>query len=209
MLVTAMITPRTTLRRDHAGFTLVELMITLIVMAVLLAVAVPSFRGTMRRSYVSGAMSTMNADLQFARAEAANRHQFVSVCRSTDGLICANGQDYDAGYIIYAYDAAAGGTNQVMTATSTTLTLLRYTAAQARVSIQATDANVLTFGQIGQPESNGTRPTMNFTVCGRTPGQTSGLGTNNNESPGGRLALGQSGSITSYKLSTSTTCVAS
>ncbi|UPG96725.1 GspH/FimT family pseudopilin [Luteibacter aegosomatissinici] len=200
--------PCSNLRRV-SGFTLMELMITVIVISVLMAIAVPSFRGTMRRSYVSNALSTVNADLQFARAEAANRHQFVSVCRSTNGLVCANGQDFDAGYIIYAYNAAAGGTNQVLTTLSTGMTLLRYTQAQPRVSIQATDANVLTFGQIGQPEPNGTRTNMNFTVCARLQNQTTGVGTNNNESLGGKLALGQSGSITASKLAATATCAAS
>jgi type IV fimbrial biogenesis protein FimT len=204
-----MTTSRPTLSRRHSGFTLLELLATVMVIAILLAIAVPSFRGTMRRSYVSNATSTINGDLQYARAEAANRHQFVSVCRSTDGLICANGQDFDAGYIIYAYNASATGTNQAMTATSTTMTLLRYTAAQPRVSIQATDANVLTFGQMGQPEPNGTRTAMNFTVCARAANQTTGVGTNDNESRGNKLALGQSGSITASKLTTTVTCVAS
>ncbi len=88
-------------------------MVTLTVLAVLMAIAVPSFRGTMRRARMSNAVNTMVGDVQFSRSEAATRRQFVSICRSVDGKTCAlDGADYDVGYLMYAYDASVDGPNQ-------------------------------------------------------------------------------------------------
>ncbi|WP_429197601.1 GspH/FimT family pseudopilin [Luteibacter sp. W1I16] len=192
--------------RKIKGFTILELMVTLTVLGVLMAIAVPSFRGTMRRARVSNAVNTMVGDMQFSRSEAATRRQFVSICRSADGKTCAlSGPDYDVGYLMYAYDASAAGANQVYDATKHTL--LRTTPSTTDVSIQATDANIVTFGQTGLPVANGTRTSMQFVFCARAPGKTSGAGLNNNESPGSRVTLGVSGSLVNTKLASSANCM--
>src|ERR1700754_1999801 len=138
----------------NRGFTILELMVTVAVMAVLMAIAVPAFRGTMRRSHVSNIVNTMVGDLQFARSEAAMRHKFVSVCRSKDGKECVNdGSNYDVGYIVYAYDASVDGPNQTYDSTNASHELLRATPITPDVSIQATDGDVLTFGMTGRPRT--------------------------------------------------------
>ncbi|WP_426287160.1 GspH/FimT family pseudopilin [Luteibacter sp. E-22] len=192
--------------RKSRGFTILELMVTLTVLAVLMAIAVPSFRGTMRRARMSNAVNTMVGDVQFSRSEAATRRQFVSICRSVDGKTCAlDGADYDVGYLMYAYDASVDGPNQVYDAAKHTL--LRTTPITADVSIQATDANVVTFGQAGLPVANGARTSMQFVFCARVPGKTTGVGLNNNESPGSRVTLGVSGSLVNTKLVSGANCL--
>ena len=60
-------------RRHGAGFSILELMVTITVLSVLLAIAVPSFRGVMRRNSVSSAAGDLMGDLEYARGEAATR----------------------------------------------------------------------------------------------------------------------------------------
>lgn len=71
-----------------AGFSLLELMITVSVLTVLLMLAVPSFRTLMHNSRVTAVTNDLVLALTVARTEAIKRGQPVRVCASSDGLVC-------------------------------------------------------------------------------------------------------------------------
>ncbi|MDG1461273.1 MAG: prepilin-type N-terminal cleavage/methylation domain-containing protein [Luminiphilus sp.] len=52
------------------GFTLVELMVALVVMAILVAIAAPGFQGLIERQRLKAVVETALSDLQVARSEA-------------------------------------------------------------------------------------------------------------------------------------------
>lgn len=62
----------------QAGFTLIELMIAVSVLAVLMAIAVPSFQDLTRNMALAGAANEVVGGLQFARSEAVRRNQRVA-----------------------------------------------------------------------------------------------------------------------------------
>jgi type IV fimbrial biogenesis protein FimT len=83
------------------GFTLVELLTVISIVAILAAVAMPGFRSTIAANAVSNAASTLSADLSFARSEAVKRGVSVTMCSSTDASTCADSATWQAGWVVF------------------------------------------------------------------------------------------------------------
>lgn len=79
---------RSTTVSKAGGFTLVELMVTLAVLAVLLGIAVPSFQNITNRNRLTAITNEMVAALQLARVEAVRRNARVTFCPTTNGTSC-------------------------------------------------------------------------------------------------------------------------
>lgn len=69
--------------KSHFGFTLVEMMVTLSVLAILLAIAAPSFSTWIERWRVNRAAADLESTLYFARAEAIRHGGGVSLVRNS------------------------------------------------------------------------------------------------------------------------------
>ena len=83
------------------GFTLVELMMTLTVAAVLLGVAVPSFAALLREARLSVVANDLHAAIFFTRSEAIKHGRRVTICTSADALSCGIGIGWHAGWIVF------------------------------------------------------------------------------------------------------------
>ena len=93
---------QTALNHKHlAGFTIIELMLTLAVAAVVLTIGVPSFQGLLERNQLTSNINRFISSLALARSEAIKRNQTVVVCPSSNGSSCNNVGGYDNGWIIF------------------------------------------------------------------------------------------------------------
>lgn len=83
-----------------AGFTLIELMFVVALVAVLLSIGAPALQTMVINNRISTAAGDLMADLTFARATAISRTQRVGLCASSDQATC-NGTSWSQGWVIY------------------------------------------------------------------------------------------------------------
>ncbi len=93
------------------GFTLVELIVTLSIVAILAMIAVPSMQQTIRQNRLTAYASTIVTAFNIARSEAIRRGGSVSLCSSDDLASCrtSNITDWSEGWILFT-DLDADGT---------------------------------------------------------------------------------------------------
>ena len=85
------------------GFTLGELLITVVVAAVLAAAALPSYRTIMRNARLTTQSYDFVSALSLARSEAVKRGVPVTVCASADQAACGGttGCNWENGWIVF------------------------------------------------------------------------------------------------------------
>jgi len=98
------------------GFTLLELLTTMTVIAVLLTVGVPSFLDVVRNNRAATNANDLVSALSIARSEAIRRGARIGVCRSSDGATCTG--TWADGWIVFTdtatSDAATPGVGEVL-----------------------------------------------------------------------------------------------
>jgi len=85
-----------------AGVTLTELLMVIVVVAILVSIAVPSFKYITTANRVAGEVNGLLGDMQYARAEAIREGQTVTVCNSSNGTTCSNNTSWQNGWIVFS-----------------------------------------------------------------------------------------------------------
>ena len=75
------------------GFTLVELLITIVVISVLLATGVPAFLDFIKNNRLTAQTNELVSAIQLARSEAVKRGTNTIVCASSNGTSCSDNKD--------------------------------------------------------------------------------------------------------------------
>lgn len=114
------------------GFTLVELMITVSVMAILAAIAMPSVTAMINNSRAAGQTEELVSSLQLARAEAIRRNARVTICAGVAGSCSGSGTW--SNWTIFGADTTA--------ATATT-DIIRDTTASASMQVTGPAAGIV------------------------------------------------------------------
>ncbi len=95
-------------RNGQKGFTVLELMITLVISALLLVIAIPGFQNLIHSSMLSAGANTFSASLNLARARAVMSRRNVRMCPSTNGTSCVNDGSWTGGWILFQDDNGNG-----------------------------------------------------------------------------------------------------
>lgn len=82
------------------GMTLIELMVTLAVAGIVIAVAVPNFQAMVQSNRASGHTNDFVMAVSYARSEAMRRGGNVRLCSSTDQEGCNGGEDWASGWVV-------------------------------------------------------------------------------------------------------------
>jgi type IV fimbrial biogenesis protein FimT len=90
---------------NSRGFTLIELIVVLAVLALFVTEAVPGFRRLIAHERRSSAVLSLVRALRFARGHAISSNRYIAVCKSMDGAHCGGtGLHWDDGWIVFAND---------------------------------------------------------------------------------------------------------
>ncbi|TVQ38951.1 MAG: prepilin-type N-terminal cleavage/methylation domain-containing protein [Wenzhouxiangella sp.] len=84
--------------RSESGFSLIELMIAIAVLAILAAVALPALRTTIQNNRLTTQANDLLTAFQFARSEALRVNGDVIVCASSNLASCGGG--WQQGWIV-------------------------------------------------------------------------------------------------------------
>ena len=86
------------LKLNTSGFTLVEMMIVIVVMAIAFSLAIPSFNGMIQRNRIAVQVNDFLLAVNFARSEAMRRGSQVTVQSADNGAESAN--EFGNGYCV-------------------------------------------------------------------------------------------------------------
>ena len=85
----------------NRGFTLIELMVTMAVAAIILAFAVPNYQTFVLNSRMSAQSNDFLSALQLARSEAVKQGTRVSVCTSANSTTCTLVGNWEQGWLVF------------------------------------------------------------------------------------------------------------
>jgi len=149
------------------GFSLIELMVTLAVAAILLAVGIPGMQSLMEGSRVRNATNEILSDLLYARSQAVNLGIEITVCPLDSSKTCVS--DWNLGMSIFIDE----NDNQKLDATEATIRVANPMSSIDKLIFN--NGSWLSFNPEGVTTKNGT-----FSYC------------TNSQDPAG-IVLSQSG----------------
>ena len=80
---------------------MLELVVTLMVASILLALAVASYTVISKNNRIRAQSNDFHLALLMARSEALTRVSRITVCRSSNGTSCASSGGWEQGYIVF------------------------------------------------------------------------------------------------------------
>jgi len=144
------------------GFTLMELMIVLSVAAILLTMAVPSYRTFVQNSRITKEINLLSASIAGARGESAKRGKRVVLCQSSNPAASTPSCSGTAGVWSNGWIVFVDANNDSSFATADSDILLNVFQADGKVNVNTDVGSALAFNADGTTTAGNT---VNFSVC--------------------------------------------
>lgn len=140
------------------GFTMLELLVTMSILAISVTIAAPSFTNLIKETRTRAQVRDMVAALEIARSNAVMRRHTVTVCSSTNGAACAGSStSWASGWIVLdtvdnallqAFPALTGGTTVTTAVTGVTFDAYGEIATSTQLTLRpngctGTDARLI------------------------------------------------------------------
>ena len=139
------------------GFTLIEILFTVAIVATLCAISLPSFSAVIASSHARAANNTLITALNFARNSAVNHQSDIVICPSRDNLTCDTSIWWQHGWIVFQ-DTNRNGSRE---AGERIFTIAQ---AQSAIAIATTAGREhVTY----RPDGSATGTNLTFTLCDR------------------------------------------
>lgn len=108
-------------RKKQRGFTIYELMITMLIIGVILTLGIPNLAEFTQNSRLTATSNDLHSSFQFARSEAARSKSNITICASANSLdpAAACGGTFNDGWIIFVDtngDLVRGGGENILRA---------------------------------------------------------------------------------------------
>lgn len=108
--------------RHEQGFTLIELIVSITILAILLGIGVPSFTNVIRSNQITAQTNALVSSLTFARSEATKRSARISICGNNAGT-CSGNTNWSGGWLVITDQDGDGaidaGTDTLLQASNT------------------------------------------------------------------------------------------
>ncbi len=142
------------------GFTLIELMATLAVAAIVLSMGVPNMRSLLRNNQLTAATNTFVSSLNVARSEAIKQGRNATLCVSQDQATCS-GTDWRLGWLAWV-DSDSDG---VLDAPGEIIRMAEPLPVSMTVNSAQSNFQVDAQGAVSSPN-------VTLTVCDNRSGET-------------------------------------
>jgi len=150
--------------RYNQGFTLVEMIITVAIAAIVLGMGVPGFQQLIRANRTVTEVNRLVTALSLARSEAVKRNATVAMCRAS-GSNCSNGVPWENGWVVFTDNVTQNGT---IDAGEQTLQVYERMPQGYTLRPGPTFTNWIAFQPTGQMLGSGGAAADSFRVCDDT-----------------------------------------
>ena len=87
--------------RKHQGWTLVESMVVVAIVAVMVAWGLPSFQAVVQQTRLSAATHDFMTSIALARSEAIKRNARIVMCVAVSDTVCATPGHWNQGWLLF------------------------------------------------------------------------------------------------------------
>lgn len=150
------------------GFTLYELLVTLLVIGIVLTIGIPNLGDFTRNGRITGTANDLHSSFVVARSEAARAKTNVTICASAEPMGAANcdGASFEEGWIVFV-DVGPGDIWRADVGADVEYLLRRHPPVHENITINTNGATFFSFAAngLGRGAVGGVNPVVSAMIC--------------------------------------------